>query len=774
MGAPSPQPVAAGAARRPGAGTAAVQVAALCCALTLAGLTAEQARWDPVRLAAIATFTLACEWATIEVGPKLRVSGSFLGIVLAVVTLGGAPASLLGVLTIAGGWLRSREAPHYLRNNLAVFAWFPLLCGLAFHAADAALGASPSDAGFYLLVFATFVLGLSLNFLGIAGYQCRLDRGSLLDKARSALVPLLSAELFSALLTVAAVYVTEQLGTAGLVLFALVFLIFQHLIGQLLESRRRGEALRRSAVTDELTGLANRERFMEAIGARIASAQGRGQRFSVLLMDLDRFKEVNDTLGHQHGDSLLRQLGPRLQGALGRGGVVARLGGDEFGLLPPQDSDDPAVLDVVVGRLFAMLAQPFRIDGLSLEVGASVGVARYPRDGSDAHALLRCADVAMYNAKESQTEYKLYEAATNQHSVRRLSVLSEMRHALATDAIVVHFQPIIDLEHQRVRGAEGLVRWQHPEHGLIPPAAFVHTVEQSGLIGPLTRHVLERSIAECAAWRRQGRELSVAVNLSVRNLLDSDLPRQIDRLLEAHELPPEALLLEITESMIMSDPDRALTTVGRLSALGVRLSVDDFGTGYSSLANLRRMPIDELKIDRSFVAPMLRDESDLIIVRSTINLGHDLGLNVIAEGVEDQATLQQLARLGCDLAQGYHVSRPMPAEAFNAWLRHSSRAEGAGAQATGCLSANGHPRGGVHGDGLPGDGLAGDGHPGHGLPGGGHPGQGLSSDGHPGNGHRGSEDSVAALPAAPVSATPAALARGAVDLARLAAVRERG
>ncbi len=295
-------------------------------------------------------------------------------------------------------------------------------------------------------------------------------------------------------------------------------------------------------------------------------------------------------------------------------------------------------------------------------------MARFPADGEDAHALLRCADIAMYTAKETQTDYKVYTAEQNQHSVRRLSVLSDIRHALASDQIVVHYQPMIDLDDLRVRGAEGLVRWQHPEHGLIPPGAFVQTIEQTGLIGPLTRHVLERSIAECAAWRRDGRELSVAVNLSVRNLLDRDLPRELDHLLNVYALPADALQLEITESMIMSDPERALATVGRLSALGVRLSVDDFGTGYSSLANLRKMPIDELKIDRSFVSPMLQDESDLIIVRSTINLGHDLGLRVIAEGVEDGATLDELAALGCDLAQGYHVSRPMPADAFTAWL----------------------------------------------------------------------------------------------------------
>jgi diguanylate cyclase len=329
-------------------------------------------------------------------------------------------------------------------------------------------------------------------------------------------------------------------------------------------------------------------------------------------------------------------------------------------------------LEPIAAKLTECITEPFSVDELSLEVGASIGIARFPEDGEDSHALLRCADIAMYAAKEAQSEHKLYSAEQNQHSVRRLSVLSDIRHALASDEIVVHYQPIVDLDDLTVTGAEGLVRWQHPEHGLIPPGAFVQTVEQTGLIGPLTRHVLERSIAECTAWRKEGRDLSVAVNLSVRNLLDRDLPKEIERLLSTYSLPPNALQLEITESMIMSDPERAMATVTRLSDLGVRMSVDDFGTGYSSLANLRRLPIDDLKIDRSFVSPMLRDESDLIIVRSTINLGHDLGLRIIAEGVEDGATLRQLALLGCDLAQGYHVSRPMAADAFDEWLKDAT------------------------------------------------------------------------------------------------------
>jgi diguanylate cyclase (GGDEF)-like protein len=389
-------------------------------------------------------------------------------------------------------------------------------------------------------------------------------------------------------------------------------------------------------------------------------------------MDLDRFKEINDTLGHHYGDVLLRDLGPRLVETVGEEGLVARLGGDEFGILASPSVETPEAIEQEVARLMDCVGAPFSVDELSLEVGASIGVSHFPEDGEDSHALLRCADIAMYAAKEAQADFKVYCADQNEHTVRRLSVLSDIRHALNSDQIVVYYQPIVDLDDLTVTGAEGLVRWEHPERGLIPPNAFVQTVEQTGLIGPLTRHVLERAIAECAGWRKAGRPLSVAVNLSVRNLLDRDLPREIDRLLSTYSLPPEALQLEITESMIMSDPERAMATVTRLSDLGVRLSVDDFGTGYSSLANLRRLPIDELKIDRSFVSPMLADESDLIIVRSTINLGHDLGLKIIAEGVEDRDTLDHLALLGCDLAQGYHLSRPLPGDGFERWLRETA------------------------------------------------------------------------------------------------------
>jgi predicted signal transduction protein with EAL and GGDEF domain len=354
---------------------------------------------------------------------------------------------------------------------------------------------------------------------------------------------------------------------------------------------------------------------------------------------------------------------------VGADGLVARLGGDEFAVLTGRAGTDTEELERTATDLIAEVAQPLSIEDISLELASSVGIARYPTDGTDALTLLRRADIAMYSAKEHRDGFRLYDPEHDHHSMQRLGVLGQFRRALVADEVVVHYQPIVDLRTNEVTAAEALVRWQHPSLGLLGPARFLTIVEQTALISRLTRRVLEDAIERCAGWRAAGHPLTVAVNLSVRNLLDRGLPSEISRMLRRHHLPPEALQLEITESMIMSDPERALATVGELSGLGVRLAVDDFGTGHSSLANLKRMPIDELKIDRSFVTPMLRDESDLIIVRSTINLAHDLGLGIIAEGVEDAQTLAELSELGCDLVQGYHLSKPMDPAAFTEWLR---------------------------------------------------------------------------------------------------------
>src|SRR5579862_781524 len=627
--------------------------------------TSSSDRWNIGELIAIAVLTVVSDLTSVQPGAgKMRLSGTLLGLMLAAVLLGGAPAASVGLLTIAIGWFKWRERPSSLANNLVTFAWFPLASGLFFHAATTALHVRPAEVGYYVLVLPTFVIALLLNFLGTASYQRSRNGIPLAQTFREALLPVLSAELFSAILIAAAVFFVIKTATIGIAILAVVLIIFQYLMGELIKSQQRAEELRRRATTDELTGLANRELFTTVVQEKIASANDSAESFAVMLLDLDRFKEVNDTLGHHYGDVLLRDLSPRLKECVGPNGLVARLGGDEFAVLPEADPNDPEALKQAAEKLLECVREPVVVDELTLGIGASVGISRFPDDGEDVHDMLRRADVAMYSAKEDHAGWKLYENRLDRYSLRRFTVLNEFRRALEEEQFVLHYQPVVEIDGSSVRGAEALVRWEHPELGMVPPNDFIPIAEQTGLIGSLTHYVLERAVAECKGWRSSGRELSVAVNLSVRDLLDLDLPGQVASVLTAHRLPAEALHLEITESMIMSDPDRALETVQHLRDLGVRISVDDFGTGYSSLANLKRLPISELKIDRSFISSLPHDESDLIIVGSTINLGHDLRLNVIAEGVEDEITLKRLANLGCDLAQGYFFGRPLPSQEF--------------------------------------------------------------------------------------------------------------
>ena len=662
-------------ARHPGRAVAVCHTVALVSGGAILWLSNGLNHWKPAPLLVLGAFSILSILTGVPSGArKITISGGLIGMMLAIVLFGPGPAALLGTSTMVVAWLRTRPAAHVLRNNLVVFVWYPLTAALFFHASIRLAHVGPHVVAYYLIVFATFVVALTLNFVGVFAYTCHIDGSSLVQKAKEAVMPVMSAQLFSALLTMISVYVAVDVGTAGIIMVALVLLIFQYLVGELLKSKQRGDQLQRVATTDELTGLANRERFRARLDQRIATARANDESFGVMLLDLDRFKEVNDTLGHHFGDELLRDLGPRLAQAIGPEGLVARLGGDEFAVLPGEMTNDTDELEAIAQRLIRCVHQPVVVDEMTLEVGVSIGVSRFPRDGDDPHSLLRSADVAMYAAKEAHAGCKVYAAALDRHSVRRLSVLSEFRRALDSDEIVVFYQPIMHMDGTRPHGAEGLVRWQHPELGLLPPSDFLGIVEQTGLIQPLTRQVLEQAVAQCARWRQAGRELTVSVNLSVRNLLDPDLPSLIGDLLSLYGLVPEALQLEITESMLMSDPDRSLVTLTRLNQLGVGLSVDDYGTGYSSLANLRRLPIDELKIDRSFVSPMLSDESDLIIVRSTINLGHDLGLKVVAEGIEDEATLHRLAGLGCDFAQGYHFSKPLAPAAFDQWIGLPARA----------------------------------------------------------------------------------------------------
>jgi diguanylate cyclase (GGDEF)-like protein len=647
----------------------AVHLLLFAAAVAVAVLTAHTDNWKIAELLILIALAVTSELtATALPSGATSVSGSFLGITLAAVVLGGAEAAIVGVLTIGISWFRWREKPHLLRNNLVTFAWFPLLSGLMFHAIQQSAGLEYKQASYYLLVFGTFMLALTLNFTMVAGYECLVGRLSVRNKAAE-LKPIITAELFSAVLTLVAVYIVDDLHVAGLAMFALVLVVFQRLVGELLLSQRRGEELRVVATTDELTGLANRKEFSDRLDAEIEICRKAGTTFGVLLLDLDHFKDINDTLGHQFGDDLLADLGPRLAARVGERGLVARFGGDEFAILPARRSDDVIALGQIVDEVLRCVREPVLVKEITLEVDGSIGVSRYPENGADAQTLLRRADIAMYAAKGHGDSFRIFSADQDNHSPSRLSMVSDFRRALEREnEIIVHYHPIVDLSTRTVHGAEALVRWQHPTLGLLQPGAFIEVVEQTGLMGPLTTTVLTNAIIKCAAWHAEGRELTVSVNLSVRNLHDPLLPSQVDQLLARHGLPPRFLKLEITESMIMSDPERALATVRELSELGVRLAVDDFGTGHSSLANLRMLPVHELKIDRSFVTPMLSDESDMVIVRSTIDLGHALGLRVIAEGVEDRETLERLAGLGCDRAQGHYFSMPVPAEEFIGWI----------------------------------------------------------------------------------------------------------
>jgi diguanylate cyclase (GGDEF)-like protein len=419
------------------------------------------------------------------------------------------------------------------------------------------------------------------------------------------------------------------------------------------------------ALHDALTGLPNRTAFLERIRQATHRPSARG--FAVLLLDLDGFKDVNDTLGHERGDQLLVEVARRLARTIDDEATVARLGGDEFGiLLPDAATEADAVAQAAVVR--ETVAQPYEIGAVTVASGGSIGIACWPEHASDVSTLLKRADVAMYDAKSSPTGIAAYHPDRDEHSVRRLSLAAELRQAIEREELQVYYQPKARLADGEIVGAEALLRWRHPEHGMVPPDEFVAIAERTGLIGALTAFVLRTAVDQCAIWRRDGNDLTVAVNLSVRNLLDLDLPGHLGRLLALSRVEPGTLTLEVTESTIM-DPRRGIDMLERLAAMGVRLSIDDFGTGYSSLAYLQRLPVHELKVDRAFVMGIGADRNNAAIVRTIVDLGHNLGLSVVAEGVEDQVCWDALRAMGCDLAQGYALSRPIPPAAFDQWLR---------------------------------------------------------------------------------------------------------
>jgi diguanylate cyclase (GGDEF)-like protein len=420
------------------------------------------------------------------------------------------------------------------------------------------------------------------------------------------------------------------------------------------------------AVHDALTDLPNRTLFRQRIQAAVARGRADGG-FAVVIMDLDRFKEINDSMGHHAGDALLVEVSRRVEGALRTSDMVARLGGDEFGLLLGAPTG-AAGLETVLDLVREAIEAPIMFHDVPLAISASIGVAAFPEHGGDVETLLRHADVAMYAAKRSDLPFAVYDEADNRSDPSRLKLIAELRRGLRRRELVLHYQPMARLANGVVDSVEALVRWNHPERGLVFPDAFIPLAQETGLIRPLTRYVLEEAVRQAREWQRAGLELSVSVNLSARNLLDVDFPDQVERLLTEAGLPPALLELEITETTMLSDGARTKSALDRLSALGIRISIDDFGTGYSSLAYLRRLPISEIKIDRSFVMNMDGCEDDAVIVRSTIDLGRNLGLSVVAEGVESEHVWAELRRLGCTSAQGYYLTRPVPANELRTWL----------------------------------------------------------------------------------------------------------
>ena len=421
------------------------------------------------------------------------------------------------------------------------------------------------------------------------------------------------------------------------------------------------------ALHDALTGLPNRTLFHDRVEQALESARRHEQGAVVMVMDLDHFKEINDTLGHYHGDRLLQLVGERVRAALRAEDTVARLGGDEFAVLLPQVGD-PDYARGVANKILDGLRSTFEIDGLTLEVGGSIGIACYPIHGEDVQTLVQRADIAMYVAKSDHTGAELYQTELDQHSVQRLALAGELRRAIENEELVLHYQPKVDVATGRICGAEALARWQHPSLGLIMPDDFIPMAEHTGLITPLTKQVMDLALSQVAAWRDEGRNMSVAVNLCARSFLDTQLLEDIQEVLAKWKVDPSLLEIEITESMIVGDPERAKAVLEQLNELGITLAIDDFGTGYSSLAYLRHLPVDEIKIDKSFVMEMASNQSDEMIVRSIIDLAHNLNLRAVAEGVEDQDVLNRLGELGCDIAQGYHISRPLPPERLQEWI----------------------------------------------------------------------------------------------------------
>ncbi len=429
------------------------------------------------------------------------------------------------------------------------------------------------------------------------------------------------------------------------------------------------ESLEHMAFTDHLTGLPNRMLFHDRLQQAILGARRETKPFALFIMDLDHFKDVNDTVGHHVGDVILQQVGQRLRDKLRKSDTVARMGGDEFAVLLVTVGEQHA--EMAARMLLKALRAPFIVEGQGFEIGASIGIALYPDHGRDVNTLTQRADVAMYAAKNNNSGFAFYSSELDEHMPNRLALMGELRHAVDREEFVVYYQPKVDLHSGQLTGLEALTRWRHPEKDIVLPDTFIPLMEQSGLIRSLTPWVLSAALQDCHDWHADGFDITVSVNLSTRDLQDPYIVDTLCDVIAACDGQPSWLELEITESAVMTDPVRAMEALGDIADMGIGLSIDDFGTGYSSLGYLKKLPVSVIKIDKSFVIGMKDDENDATIVRSSIDLAHNMGLTVVAEGVENADTFSLLTSLGCDAAQGIFISRPMPAAKLRSWLRGS-------------------------------------------------------------------------------------------------------
>jgi len=439
-----------------------------------------------------------------------------------------------------------------------------------------------------------------------------------------------------------------------------VALIFSKRIIRQLDEKNA--ALTHKALYDDLTSLPNRYRLHESL-----QQLNNNTSYALLVVDLNNLRDINDTLGHRSGDELLKVAAERISQTATPNLIVARLSGDEFAVL--LETNTPHQAEEIARKILYEISKPIHIDEMDIVTHASIGCAHYPHDAETPDSLLNRAEVSMFHAKQTNINYQAYNNEIDPLNKQRLELMSSLRKAIDQGQLRAYYQPKIELATQHTTGVEVLVRWQHPEKGIINPDEFIPIAERCNLIDKLTHWVLDEALRQCHMWKQNDLDLTVAVNLSARNLLDANLASQVEALLTKWQIPAKQLKLEVTESMIMSDPETALHTLNRLNTMGVSLSVDDYGTGYSSLAYIKKLPIQEIKIDRTFVKDMLHNRDDSVIVQSTIELAHNLGLCVVAEGVENEATLQRLAELQCNRAQGYYMSRPLPATQFEEWLQ---------------------------------------------------------------------------------------------------------